>query len=158
MLLFLSWGWENRQSSVEQNFIRCFVTSLVKELGEFILGRKNFIVISASPIQNRINFTWTFTGFFEYFCIFCKYFFLNAVFLLPTPFSEPLKMSKNTSLKYLEDIRSYIQNLNQVLAGCKALAELCLPSFAKSNQFGEAEAVVEVDHREHLCTREGDQF
>lgn len=99
-----------------------------------------------------------FYRFFEYFCIFCEYFFLNAVFLLPTPFSEPLKMSKNTSLNYLEDIRRYIQNLNQVLASCKALAELCLPSFAQSNQFGEAEAVAEVDHREHLCTIVGDQF
>lgn len=56
-----------------------------------------------------------FYRFFEYFCIYLRYFFLNAVFLRPTPFSEPLKMSKNTSLNYLEDIRSYIQNLNQVL-------------------------------------------
>lgn len=67
-------------------------------------------------------------------------------------------MSKNTSLNYLEDIRSYIQNLNQALAACKAFAELCLPSFAKSNQSGEAKADTEVDHREHLCTKEGDQF
>lgn len=66
-------------------------------------------------------------------------------------------MSKNTSLNYLEDMRSYIQNLNQVLAAWKAFAELCLLSFAKSNQSGEAEAVTEVDHREHLCTKEGDQ-
>lgn len=83
---------------------------------------------------------------------------MNAVFLSPTPFSESLKMSKNASLNYLEDIRSYIQNLNQVLAACKAFAALCLPSLAKSNQFGEAEAVTEVDHREHLCTKKGDQF
>lgn len=109
---------------------------------------------------------------FKFYVIFLHLFviLLNflKIFLSVYGFSEMhsiFKTTKNAQEYFFklprghQKIRSpvpcLVQNLNQVLAVCNALAELDTAStfFGKSNQFGKAEADTEVDHREHLCTK-----